>query len=174
MTGPTTIEVRALGADDWQSWRDLRLRCLQDSPEAFGSTYDTERRFTERTWRERLADPASTRLLAARDGEPVGIGGATPDGPGRARVVSMWVAPTARGERIAHHLLQHAENWAALHGLRLHLDVTTANTAARHCYERYGFRRTGEVRPLRPGRDVLVERLVLERQDGLSGRRGCR
>ncbi|HYO17077.1 MAG TPA: GNAT family N-acetyltransferase, partial [Dermatophilaceae bacterium] len=29
------INVRALGEEDWEQYRDIRLRALQDSPEAF-------------------------------------------------------------------------------------------------------------------------------------------
>jgi ribosomal protein S18 acetylase RimI-like enzyme len=155
-------EVSEPGPDDWQVWRDLRLHALRESPSAFGSTYDGEAGFTEQTWRERLADPGTVRLVALLDGGPVGLGGAVPDGPGQARVVSMWVLPGARGRGVAHAVLARLEGWAAARGLRLHLDVTETNERARRSYERYGFRATGEVRPLRPDRTELVERMVLE------------
>jgi ribosomal protein S18 acetylase RimI-like enzyme len=155
-------EVTEPGPDDWRLWRDLRLLSLRESPSAFGSTYDGEARFTEQTWRERLEDPGTVRLVALLGGRPVGLGGAVPDGPGRARVVSMWVLPEARGRGVVQVLLARLETWAAARGLRLHLDVTETNERARRSYERYGFRATGEVRPLRPDRTELVERMVLE------------
>ncbi|MEZ4725895.1 MAG: hypothetical protein R3E79_02045 [Caldilineaceae bacterium] len=41
-------EVRALGADDAAPYQVLRLRSLQEHPEAFGSAYEDE---VGRRWR---------------------------------------------------------------------------------------------------------------------------
>ena len=37
--GRPAVTVRMLGGDDWSRRREIRLRALQDSPSAFGSTY---------------------------------------------------------------------------------------------------------------------------------------
>ncbi len=41
--------VDRLAEDDWAVFRELRLRSLLDSPEAFGSTYGDESSQTERS-----------------------------------------------------------------------------------------------------------------------------
>lgn len=38
----STVEVRLVGEGEWQLWRPIRLRALQDQPTAFASTYDRE------------------------------------------------------------------------------------------------------------------------------------
>jgi GNAT superfamily N-acetyltransferase len=152
--------VREVGGDDWPTWREIRLRALADSPSAFGSTYARELAFTEQDWRRRLSGDGVC-VLAEDDGRPVGMGGGFPDLPGFLHVVAMWVDPAHRGHGVGHAVLRGVDAWAQRRGLRLHLDVNTANAAARPSYERFGFAGTGETRPLRDGSDEVVERMVL-------------
>ena len=153
--------VRVLRGDDWAVLREIRLRALRDSPSAFGSTYTREAGFDETHWRTRLETDSSVSVLAELDGAPVGMAGGFPDLPGLLHVVAMWVDPAARGRGIGPALLRAVEHWAHERGLGLHLDVNTANATARRSYERYGFRATGETRPLREGSDEVVERMLL-------------
>ena len=52
-------------------------------------------------------------------------------------LVSMWVAPTARGHGVGASLVNAVTGWAT--GRDVHLWVTEGNTAARALYERCGF-----------------------------------
>ena len=150
-----------LGGDDWPTWRETRLRALLDSPSAFGSTYAREIRLAEPDWRRRLEDPGAVSVLVLDDGRPVGMGAAYQDRPGWLHVVAMWTDPSARGSGVARDVLAAIERWAGERHLHLHLDVSTTNPVARTAYERYGFRGTGETRPLREGSTERVERMVL-------------
>ena len=38
--------------DDWARLRDIRLRSLEESPEAFGADYEVVSKFQEQQWRE--------------------------------------------------------------------------------------------------------------------------
>jgi len=157
------VAVRVADADrDWTTWRDLRLRALRDSPSAFASTYEREVGFAETQWRQRLGGDG-VAVLATVSGDPVGMAGGFRDLPGLLHVVAMWVDPGHRRRGVGWALLRGLEEWADAHGLRLHLDVNTANTAARTSYERYGFVASGETRPLREGSREVVERMVLFR-----------
>jgi GNAT superfamily N-acetyltransferase len=100
-------------------------------------------------------------VLACRDDVPVGMGAGFGDLPGFVHVVAMWTAPEHRGQGVGAAVLDALAGWAAGGGYRLHLDVNTANLAARALYERRGYVPTGETRPLREGSDELVERMVL-------------
>lgn len=168
-------EVRVLGGQDWATWRDIRLRALEDSPAAFGSTYARELGFSEHVWRERLEGHATVAVLVEHQGRPVGMGGGYPDRPGLLHVVAMWVDPSVRGHGVGHLVLDGVRRRGEQRGLGLHLDVAQSNAAARRSYERYGFVATGETRPLREGAAELVERMVLPRagaeptEDRLSG-----
>ncbi len=157
------IEVRAALPDDWATWRDLRLRALQDSPSAFGSTYEREATFDDGTWLTRVAAADAVSVLAWDGTTAVGMGGGFQDLPGLLHVVAMWTDPAARSRGVGDAVLDALETWAAERGLRTHLDVNVANPRARALYERRGYVGTGETRPLREGSDERVERMVLER-----------
>jgi len=164
----TSLEARVLTAADWEAWRDLRLRSLADSPNAYGSTLEREQAFTEADWRGRVAawtdpgdDVAGPAVLVHADGEPVGIGGGYRDEPGMLHVVAMWTDPAWRGRGVGRLVLDTLRAWADEHGLRLHLDVEASNHGARRLYERYGFEATGASRPLRPGSTYSCAHLVL-------------
>ena len=157
----TVTTVREVGGEDWRVWREIRLRALQDSPDAFGSTYARELGMTEADWRRRLGDPDAVSVLAFHGTASVGMGAGFSDLPGWLHVVAMWVDPGARGQGVGQSILRAIHGWANTRGLRLHLDVSTTNPGARRAYERYGFTVTGETRPLRDGSTELVERMVL-------------
>ena len=164
---------RQTTADDWRTWRDLRLRALQDTPTAFGSTYEREVAFTEDDWRGRaggLANAVATgdgsagpAVLAFVGDVAVGMGGGFRDLPGWLHVVAMWTDPSWRGHGAGSAVLEQLKAWSDAQGLRVHLDVETTNSGARRLYERAGFVATGETRPLRDGSAYRVERMVLAR-----------
>lgn len=150
--------LRLLAPDDWRLWRSVRLRSLADAPDAFGSTLAREQAFTEQDWRERLL---SGPVVVIEERAPAACGAAFADGPDLFHVVAMWTAPEARGSGLAGRVLRVLLEEAAGSGRRPVLDVTRGNDAARRLYERFGFRATGEARPLREGSSLMVERMAL-------------
>ena len=150
------VALTAVGPDDWRRWRALRLAALATSPEAFGSRPADWQGAGEERWRERLADVAYN-LVADLDGEPAGLASVTaPDGDGASRVLSLWVAPAARGRGVGEALLEALIAWAREHGARdVELAVREGNAPAIALYVRLGFVDAGpEPRP--PG--TLPER----------------
>jgi ribosomal protein S18 acetylase RimI-like enzyme len=150
-------EVRPLGPDDWEVFREIRLRSLADSPDAFGSTLEREQAFSEDDWRRRVAGP----VFVVLDPEPVAVGGLFED-DGALHVWGMWTDPAHRGRG---HLRRILDALIAP-GTEAVLDVNIDNAAARTAYERYGFVGTGRLEPLRPGAPQRMERMVLRRSAG--------
>jgi ribosomal protein S18 acetylase RimI-like enzyme len=104
------IRCRQVTADDWQEWRDLRLRALRDAPEAFSSTLPEWQDADESLWRDRLSSIAYN-LIADVDQVPSGMasGAVTVGG---AELMSFWVAPFARGHGVGDALLSAVIKWA--------------------------------------------------------------
>lgn len=148
-------ELRLLAPDDWEDFREIRMKALADSPDAFGSTLEREQGFTEADWRRRLTGP----VYVIDEPRPVSVGGIF-DNAGSPHVWGMWTDPAHRGRGHARRILD------ALipPGTRAQLDVNVSNGAARAVYERYGFVGTGQPEPLRPGSDQRIELMVLTRR----------
>jgi ribosomal protein S18 acetylase RimI-like enzyme len=160
------LRVDVVGERDWAMFREIRLRSLLDSPDAFGSTYGEESSHSERSWRDwaagRWRGGTAIVFLAREDRGPVGTatGAAYDAESGVAHVYAMWVAPDARRAGVGRALLDAAAGWARDRGCdRLVLSVTESNAGARAFYEAHGFSETGERRPLREGADLQVLRL---------------
>ena len=163
MTDGATTEaagtvVRVLPTDEWRTWREIRLRSLAESPDAFGSTLDREQGFTEDDWRQRVGGLA---VLATVDGVPAALGGGFRVRDGWMQVVAMWTDPAYRRRGLAVQVLDVVVAAARSEGRRLVLDVAEGNSAARTAYERYGFVATGESEPIREGSTARAHLMVL-------------
>lgn len=143
------VLVREVSPDDWEVMRDVRLAALKEAPYAFGSTYAREAPFTEEQWRGRINERSVTFFAYLPDmTEPAGLAGVYVE-TGVPDVVSMWVRPSARGNRVGEALITAAADWAkARDHDTLYLWVTETNAPARLLYERCGFTPTGERQPL--------------------------
>ncbi len=144
------VEIVMLQDDGTQLerfWR-LRLRALQDAPEAFSSSYEE----TVQTPLPDLIGLQRARMstenvvfLAEEDSEFVGITGLYRETrlktKHKGQIWGVYVLPERRRCGVAQALMRHAiayaRGWAGLE--LLHLSVTTSNTAALRLYESLGF-----------------------------------
>jgi ribosomal protein S18 acetylase RimI-like enzyme len=128
----------------------VRLVALEESPDAFVASHEDEKSEGEEFWRLRMQ--RSTRLLAERDGEPVGIAsvGSADDQPEAAQLFGLWVRPEARGTGVATELVRAGARSAAEDGKRQLLYwVGTDNGRAVAFASGFGFRPTAQRRPMR-------------------------
>ncbi|MER7505077.1 GNAT family N-acetyltransferase [Nonomuraea pusilla] len=154
--------IEQLGPDDGERLKEIRLRALQEAPGAFGSTYAREAAFTPETWAERLRNPG-TRYWVARSetGQDIGIVCVYTHREG-LELVSMWVAPEARGRGVAGRLVDAAVEYARGTGAdELTLWVIGGNEAARSLYVSKGFVPTGREQALPSDPTVTEVRYAL-------------
>jgi ribosomal protein S18 acetylase RimI-like enzyme len=166
----TAVLVRRLQPQDWQAYRAIRLRALEDAPDAFSATLEEAQAWPPEHWAARLDKAAVSSidcpLGAESGGQLVGMVWAKVDGddPDTVNLYQMWVAPAFRGRGVAAALLEEAIGWARARGARtVGLGVNCANHAAVALYERAGFRVLGEAYPMagEPGRMEYAMRLRL-------------
>jgi GNAT superfamily N-acetyltransferase len=143
-----SVDVRVIGVDDWRLWRDVRREALREAPHAFGSTLadwqgesDTEMR-----WRARLSS-VPFNVVAYVDGEAAGmVSGTAPDQDGTSELISMWVAPFARGRGVGDSLVAAVVQWArGQRAVKVALPVFERNEHAQVLYRRHGFVDAGTI-----------------------------
>jgi ribosomal protein S18 acetylase RimI-like enzyme len=144
------------------AFKEVRLRALEDSPSAFGSTYAREVQLTDADWAERAArwnGEKGIGFLAMDASVACGLAGSFLDeaDSGKAQLISMWTAPTHRQRGVGRLLVEEIAAWARRRGATaLQLMVTSSNQPAMLFYERLGFTRTGRTEPY-PNDGRLIE-----------------
>jgi GNAT superfamily N-acetyltransferase len=139
------VTIKRISPDEWPVLRDIRLRSLADSPEAFGQRYDEAASTTDAEWESTASASAegSRRIwFIARDGAdaPVGVVQARRRQPFDCLLFSMWVAPEARRLGVGAALVDSVQAWGESWGSkRVVLWVLAANEAAMRFYDRIGF-----------------------------------
>lgn len=159
--------VRQIVATEWPLWRDLRLRSLDDSPDAFCADLLTEQAHPDTWWDDlvssTVAHPRGALWSAEVDGHPAGIAFSRIDADGVVHIGSMWVAPEGRSRGLGRALVDAALDWGRSGGATsAELWVTVGNGHAETLYEQAGFDDTGDRDALREGSDFEIARLKRE------------
>jgi len=140
------VQIRILSIDDWELYKSLRLASLQESPNAFDSTFNRESDLSDCEWKSKL-DRAQRKdnalpLVAEIDGQPQGMawGVVRNAQSSSAYIYQMWVKTESRGQGVGRELLKAIIAWATEMRLKsINLTVTTDNVEAISFYESIGF-----------------------------------
>ncbi|RYD42766.1 MAG: GNAT family N-acetyltransferase [Verrucomicrobiaceae bacterium] len=159
-----TPVIRRLNPGEARLYRSVRLESLQESPEAFASTYESALERSEESWHEQADgsatgnDRATFIVLADR---PVGVAALyrNPEKSGEGEMIQVWVSPDHRGGTVAGDLLRALFSWAASNDFHtIMAEVTPDNIRALRFYEKQGFVR------IHPSAGVTIENPVLMRR----------
>jgi ribosomal protein S18 acetylase RimI-like enzyme len=158
------MEVRQLRRDETDLLRDIRLRALQDTPWAYGSTYARELAYTPERWAWFAAQEDSVMYVAIDGDTGVGMAGGFVPEPGTVMLWGMWVAADARRHGLGRALVKAVVGWAASSCAdRVRLQVTDDErmAPAAALYRALGFTPTGEREPL--ASDPALVTIILSR-----------
>lgn len=157
------VRIEAIGPEDWERYRTIRLEALRTDPDAFGSTFQREESRSEHDWRTRLEASDARTFVAIDDADSSFVGLVTcAPYAGHARHVglfSMWVSPSIRGHGVGKALVRELIAWArTLPGIDgILLEVADENLAAVKLYESMGFVPNGIRGSLPPPREHVLE-----------------
>ncbi|MES2743676.1 MAG: GNAT family N-acetyltransferase [Pseudomonadota bacterium] len=140
------ILIRPLSPDDVQAYRALRLRGIDESPQAFFTSYQAESSVSRARMQQRLIQTRFQMVFGAfRNGWLVGMAAFKREPIAvvrdRATIWGVYVAPEARGKNVAKDLMLQALEHARAHPeLRVvSLSVSGSNISAKMLYLRLGF-----------------------------------
>lgn len=142
------VVVRALDKGDLHRFRAIRLSALQLAPQAFGSTFEEENAYSESVFARRLEQVNGNIIFGAFNGENLlGIAGfhrhERKSARHRGTLVSVYVAPEARGLSLGKVLVQTIIEHAAQHVVILDAKVVATNEPAKRIYDELGFKSYG-------------------------------
>lgn len=160
-----SINIRRLGVDDVEAFREIRLEAVKSHPDAFGGDYESEVARDISRWKDKLA---KTEFYAAEcDGQLIGlIGYSRYEGRKMAhggKIISMYVRPAFRSRQVGRALVAHVVERARDEIEQVFLSCVTVNHAAYALYQRMGFVTYGtEPRILRVGDTYYDEYLMVK------------
>ena len=154
------IRFEQLGPDEGPRLRAIRLRALQDAPDAFGTTFEQASAYADEVWAKQVVELPTFVIVYEDDGRDVAMVrcGRDQDKTDTAWLLSMWVAPEIRRAGAGGVLVDLVVAWARENGIsQLVLDVADLNTPAIALYESKGFAPNGKIGTLPPPRQHIRE-----------------
>jgi RimJ/RimL family protein N-acetyltransferase len=145
-----SITTRALAAEDWRSFRQIRLRALREHPDVYLSSYKDIAARTEPEWMAML-DGNGKCIFGLFDGdEIVGLAAvftSREDATGQTGVLAMdYIDPRYRGRRLSRPLYEARIAWAKQHRpfRRLVISHREGNEASRRANQAFDFKLIGK------------------------------
>ena len=139
------MKIRLLDTFDAENYRSIRLEALQNSPEAFASSYEEEKDQHIEMFKNKIKLKDSVTFGAFDKGELVGIITLSKEElyklRHRANIVAMYVSPQKRGLGIGKALMgeaiKKAKDTDCLE--QVYLTVVSTNEPAKKLYTLMGF-----------------------------------
>jgi GNAT superfamily N-acetyltransferase len=152
------MRFEQLTQDEGPRLRSIRLRALQDAPDAFGTTFEQASANSDEVWAKQVVDLPT--FVAVEGGRDVAMVRCARDqhSADTGWLLSMWVAPEFRRAHVGAVLIDLVVAWARANGIsRLVLDVADLNAPAIALYEAKGFIPNGKSGSMPPPRQHILE-----------------
>jgi ribosomal protein S18 acetylase RimI-like enzyme len=140
MQTPEKISFKKVSPDDWQKFREIRLKGLQTDPQAFGGTFQSESQEGEEYWKERFSNPERCFYAAEEGNIFVATAGSKKIAEDNWMIVAVYTLPEFRGKNISKELINQIIGEAKKTGAsKVSLMVNPQQESAVNLYKKMGF-----------------------------------
>jgi ribosomal protein S18 acetylase RimI-like enzyme len=155
------FKIKATTENDWEILKKVRLDSLEESPDAFAVSYADASKLSDEEWKDRASANQEPRFfLAYNESEPIGIIGGVFVGS-ELELISMWVRPMYRGNRIGVQLIETIQHYAINRGhTGVCLKVSPDNVQACSLYRKCGFVFVDESEELASNDNITLQKMV--------------
>jgi ribosomal protein S18 acetylase RimI-like enzyme len=115
---PERITFKKVLPEDWEKFREIRLKMLRTDPQAFESTYAGEAQKDESFWKARLSSPDRYFYAAEEDAQFVAIVGARKNTEDDWSVIAVYTCQEFRGKHLSQKLMQQVIQEARVRGAK--------------------------------------------------------
>lgn len=135
------ISFKKVSPDDWQKFREIRLKGLQTDPQAFGGTFESESQENEEYWKERFSNPERCFYAAENGNIFVATAGSKKIAEDNWMIIAVYTLPEFRGKNISQELINRLVDEAKIKGAtKVSLMVNPIQESAVKLYEKMGFK----------------------------------
>ncbi len=141
-----SITTRALTAEDWGTFRQIRLRALREHPDVYLGSYKEAAARTEREWMQMLDGEGKCIFGLFDAAKIVGLAAvftSREDSSGQTGVLAMdYIDPIYRGRHLSRLLYEARIEWAKQHQpfKRLVISHREGNEASRRANQAFDFK----------------------------------
>ena len=159
------IEIRRLGEERWQDYRDLRLEALKKEPAAFGSSYEEAKIASEDEWRDRIKNA----LFAIDQDKPVGMIVCVRETAIKnkhvANIYGVYVDEEYRGRGVGKKLMDAVltQIQKQHNVIKIKVTVNPVQKAAVNLYQDYGFNIIGQLKKELFVEGKFYDELIMEK-----------
>ncbi|MFA4994671.1 MAG: GNAT family N-acetyltransferase [Bdellovibrionales bacterium] len=141
------IFARPLTPNDWQMFRDVRLRALRGHPDVFLRSYETEKKLSEMDWKNTLDGKGKCVIGLFDDNQLIGLAAVFPRqgdlGEQYGLMAMDYIDGKYRGRHLSKLLYEARVDWAKNSGFKkLMTSHREGNEASRRANQAFGFRFT--------------------------------
>lgn len=172
--------LRRIKTGEGHLFREIRLAALKESPQWYGSTFESALERSDESWCQQAdgtaEGPDRAKFLMFHHRDPVGLIAfyRHTDLPDVGEIFQLWIAPSFRGTGAAVELTEAALEWARQNRFSHAIaGVLHGNHRSRGLFRKLGFEISGERSLVREGQDVLIRKLQAPKAGG-SNEYGCR
>lgn len=94
------ITCKKISPENWEKFRDIRLKALQSDPQAFGNTFEGESQKDMAYWKDKLSHPERRFYSAEEGGTFIAMAGLKKIAEDNWMVTGVYTVPEWRGKTL--------------------------------------------------------------------------